>query len=553
MLGMDSMDVARRVVAELIAGGVQHVVLAPGSRSAPLVYALAEAAHALEVLVRIDERSAGFTALGLAIGSSAPVAIVTTSGTAVGNLLPAVMEANHAAVPLLVISADRPAELRGTGANQTTDQVDIFGPQVRFAADLPAGEDPKGAVLTGLDAAQGRLAGVPAGPVHLNLAFREPLTPALDGSGYTPMKAPQAVRAALETVIPQHLQPARNSRTVVLAGHGAGAQAELFARRHRLPLLAEPSSNARFGPNAVGPYRLLLPHFDALIERVVVFGRPTLSRPVTALLNRAELPRAIYLPQTVAWFEPGKRSEQIIDDWNALGDFSGAGPHGWLEAWQAAGIQAESALDDVLSNAGEAGLNGLLLARELWKRPANLIVGSSNPIRDLDLAARPRSETPRVHANRGLAGIDGTISTASGMALATGKPSRLLLGDLTFLHDAGGLLLPRKERVPDLQIVVLNDSGGGIFTLLEHGVLAGKAKYQAAVERFFGTAHDAELAGLAAAYGLDYQLISTAAELAEALQAPIRGRSVLEVRTERSALRGLHEQLRTAVDAAVSS
>ena len=546
------MDSARGAIAALIAGGVQQVVLSPGSRNAPLVYAVAEAGAALEAVVRVDERSAGFTALGLAVGSGAPTAVLTTSGTAVGNLLPAVMEADHAGVPLLVLSADRPEELRGTGANQTTDQVDLFGSHVRFAVDVAAGDDPRAAVQTGLDAAQGHLQGVPAGPVQLNFGFREPLTPALDGSGYLPMKAPQAVRSAVETVIPQHLEPGRQHRTVVLAGHGAGPQAELFARRHRLPLLAEPSSNARFGPNAIGPYRLLLPHFEALVERVVVFGRPTLSRPVAALLDRSDLPRALYLPRPVAWFEPGRRSERIIDGWNELGEFAGAGPQGWLEAWLAAGIQAESALDEVLGEAMGEQPSGLLLAREIWKRPEHLVIGSSNPIRDADLAARPRSESPRVHANRGLAGIDGTISTASGLALGSGKPSRLLLGDLTFLHDAGGLLLPRGERVPDLQIVLLNDSGGGIFSLSEHGSLGIQEGYRTAVERFFGTPHDARMSALAEAYGVDYRLIGTVAELVEMLQAPVRGRSVVEIRTERTALRGLHDQVKTAVDAAVA-
>lgn len=542
------MESARRVVEALIRGGVQHVVVSPGSRNAPLVYALAEAQQAIHVVVRIDERSAGFTALGLAIGSSSPVAVLTTSGTAVGNLLPAVMEADHAGVPLLVLSADRPEELRGTGANQTTDQIDLFGSHVRFAADVAAGDLPEPAVRTGLDAALGRLDGVATGPVQLNFAFRDPLTPALDGSDFRPLKSSQPVDAAIETIIPQHQESEHRYRTVVLAGHGAGPQAELFARRHGLPLLAEPSSNARFGPNAVGPYRLLLEHFEALIERVVIFGRPTLSRPVAALMNRADLPRALYLPRPVTWFEEGKRSEQIISDWAALSEFTGSGSASWLEIWLAAQIQAEAALDDAL---GEE-LSGLRLARELWSSSENLVIGSSNPIRDADLAGRPRSESPRVHANRGLAGIDGTISTATGIALATARPTRLLVGDLTFLHDVGGLLLPRGEQVPDLQIVVLNDSGGGIFTLLEHGTLGDEPAYQAAVERYFGTAHDAELASLAAAYGLEYQLVSSTEQLVEMLQAPVSGRSVLEIRTERTALRGLHDRVRAAISAALT-
>ncbi|MFI5086014.1 MAG: 2-succinyl-5-enolpyruvyl-6-hydroxy-3-cyclohexene-1-carboxylic-acid synthase, partial [Actinomycetales bacterium] len=296
-----SMDSARLAVEALTAGGVRFVVVAPGSRSAPMAYALAEAEAAgrLELLVRIDERSAGFTALGLAQASGLPAAVLTTSGTAVGNLMPAVMEANHAGVPLLVLSADRPAELRGTGANQTTDQLDLFGSHVRFAVDVPAGESPVKAIRTGLSAASGRLPGVPAGPVQLNLAFRDPLTPELDGSdwrllepvpGGVPGGEPGAdsVPGAAHPADSGAAHPADSgtgtgtgagsgpgagsgngpgSRTVVLAGHGAGPSAELFARSLGLPLLAEPSSNARYGPNAVGPYRLLLEHFGPLIGK----------------------------------------------------------------------------------------------------------------------------------------------------------------------------------------------------------------------------------------------------------------------------------------------
>src|SRR6185312_9522361 len=331
------MDAARYVVDALERAGVRHVVVAPGSRSAPLVYALAEAEAdgRLASHVRIDERVAGFTALGLALGSGEAAAVVTTSGTAVGNLLPAVMEANHAAVPLVVLSADRPEELRGTGANQTTVQLDIFGEHVRFATDVPAGTDPSSAVATALTAALGRLPDIPAGPVQVNLAFRDPLTPALDGSEWerllpvvdapdAPMMddggpssavpaagalagagdavaaegdgavwdggdgveealaaAAEAAAMAAAAAVPDAALPGTSHRTVVVAGHGAGPEAEFFARLLGLPLLAEPSSNARFGPNAIGPYRLMLEQFgpDSAqpIQRVVLFGRPTLS------------------------------------------------------------------------------------------------------------------------------------------------------------------------------------------------------------------------------------------------------------------------------------
>ncbi len=586
---LDSIDAARLAVKALVDGGVRHVVLAPGSRSAPMAYALAEAEEAgrIELQVRIDERVAGFTALGLALGSGEPAAVLTTSGTAVGNLLPAVMEANHAAVPLLVLSADRPEELRGTGANQTTIQPDIFGEHVRFAADIPAGVNPAPAISTALSAARGRLPGTPAGPVQLNLAFRDPLTPALDGSGwdspqtvYAPAEETEAFRPgggpldldeaeplgakgpARERIAPpagspqfQPVDTGTKHRTVVIAGHGAGSSAEFFARSLGLPLLADPTSNARYGPNSVGPYRLLLEHFgpdsSQPIERAVVFGRPTLSRPVATLLARPDIKRALYLPRPVAWFMEGRRAEKPITDWNELTEFAGNGPTGWLEAWQDAARAAEVALDGVLGAAQD--LTGLHVAREVWARtPGNLVLGSSNPVRDADLAGRPQPvPAADVYANRGLSGIDGTVSTATGIALATGRPTRVLLGDLTFLHDAGALLLGPGEREADLQLVVLNDGGGGIFSLLEHGVLGRKPGYAAAVERLFGTPQAADIAALAAGYGLSHRLITTTADLAAALAEPPAGRSILEIPASRPGLQELHASVKTAITDAV--
>lgn len=562
-----SMIAARIVIRGLIRAGVRFVVVAPGSRNAPLNYALAEAGQQdpgrITALVRIDERSAGFTALGLALASGHPVAVVTTSGTAVGNLMPAVMEADHAGVPLLVLSADRPAELRGTGANQTTDQVNLFGSHVRFAADLQAGSNPDVAVCKAVDAASGRLEGVPCGPVHLNIAFREPLTPHLAGtvSSEVDDAAARTVGVAVmdTATVPAPIIPSPGLGivsaglgpccTVVLAGHGAGPEAEAFARALDLPLLAEPSSGARFGLQAVGPYRLLLKHFVDRIERLVVFGRPTLSRPVAALLARRDLPRALYLPCPASWFTPGRRSEQMIGSLPELARFAGRGPVGWAEDWRVAGRQATLVMDELLDAEAAAGrLSGLLLAREVWRRtPGMLMLGSSNPIRDVDLAASPGERAPRVFANRGLAGIDGTLSTASGLALGVAGPVRVLMGDLTLLHDAGGMLLPRGEAEPDVQAVVLNDGGGGIFSLLEHGALAEQPGYREPVERFFGTAHDADLAALATAYGWGHCSVRDATELASALDAPICGRSLLELPVRRSELRSLHQRLEAVV------
>ena len=544
----------------MVDGGVEYVVVSPGSRSAPMAYALAEASAAgrVELLVRIDERSAGFTALGLALSTGSPAAVLTTSGTAVGNLMPAVMEANHAAVPLVVLSADRPEELLGTGANQTTIQLDLFGEHVRFAADVPAGASPLRAVETALSAATGAFSDVAPGPVQLNLAFRDPLVPA-PGEGLPPVAGRQKFRIGTEPLT-MELAPAAASleerRTVVLAGHDAGPVAEAFARAHGLPLLAEPSSNARFGPNAVGPYRLLLPHFGAdaaqPIERVVLFGRPTLSRPVASLLARADVPSALYQPVPVAWYEPGRRTELPLESLADLAEFAGRGPSDWLDTWLLAGSAAQHAVDGIL--AAGPGATGPSVGALVWGNArGQLVLGSSNGIRDVDLAGLPGAgPAATVYANRGLAGIDGTISTATGIALGGRQETTLLLGDVTFLHDVGGLLLGAGEAMPDLRIVVLNDAGGAIFDLLEHGAVREAGSYADAVERLFGTPHSVDIAALAAAYGVGHCSVSTTAGLAEALAAPVAGRSIVEVRTDRAGLRDLHARIKAAVSVAVS-
>jgi 2-succinyl-5-enolpyruvyl-6-hydroxy-3-cyclohexene-1-carboxylate synthase len=550
---------ARIAVGVLVDGGVQHVVVSPGSRSAPMAYALAEASAEgrVELLVRIDERSAGFTALGLALSTGSPAAVLTTSGTAVGNLLPAVMEANHAAVPLVVLSADRPDELRGTGANQTTVQPDLFGEQVRFAADVPAGADPARAIRTGLSAATGAFPDLPPGPVQLNLAFRDPLVPS-PGEELPAAAVRQRYRIGTEPLI-MNLPPASaglpERRTVVLAGHDAGPVAEAFARAHGLPLLAEPSSNARFGPNAVGPYRLMLEHFglgSAMpVERVVLFGRPTLSRPVAALLARTDVPSALYQPVPVAWFEPGRRTELPLENLADLAEFAGRGAPDWLDTWLLAGSAAQHALDGILS--ADPAATGPSVASLVWKHSGGqLLLGSSNGIRDVDLAGLPAPEpAATVYANRGLAGIDGTISTATGLAIGGRQETTVLLGDVTFLHDAGGLFLGSGEEQPQLRIVVLNDSGGAIFDLLEHGAVREAGTYGDAVERLFGTPHTVDLSALAAAYGVGHSAVSTTAGLAEALARPIEGRTIVEVRTDRHNLRALHGRIKEAVAAAV--
>jgi 2-succinyl-5-enolpyruvyl-6-hydroxy-3-cyclohexene-1-carboxylate synthase len=552
---LNALETARLILTELIDLGVRDAVLAPGSRSAPFAYALAELdqRHLVRVHVRTDERVAGFTALGLSLSTHRPVPVITTSGTAVGELLPAVMEASHAGAQLIVLSADRPDELRGTGANQTTVQPGMFANFVRDSLDIPAG--PSGtSFLTGIRGALAAAAGTssaPAGPLHLNVAFRDPLAPA---PGWTPAQNSAALDrtqaehpdgtldAVVEPTDPlgaEGLDATEGAggiverRTVVVAGHGAGEAAAFFAQRHRLPLLAEPSSNARFGPNAIAAYRILLPRFSERIERVVVIGRPTLSRPVAALINRTDIERALYLPVPAPWFEPGRRAEQQISSLTELGAFAGQGPEGWLESWQDAGADADARIHSLLASE-ESRLSGMHIADAVWEASdGNLVIGASNIIRDMDLVAAADWHPVDVYANRGLAGIDGTVSTAMGIALGSGIPTRVVLGDLTFLHDAGTLAAVPGEPRPCLQVVVLNDGGGRIFGLLEHGTV-GRADAGAApsVERFFGTPHTVDLGALCAGYGVRHTRVTCAEELFAALDAPLDGVSVVEIPVE---------------------
>jgi 2-succinyl-5-enolpyruvyl-6-hydroxy-3-cyclohexene-1-carboxylate synthase len=268
------------------------------------------------------------------------------------------------------------------------------------------------------------------------------------------------------------------------------------------------------------------------------------------LLAREEVESVIYQPVPVAWYREGRRRETPLETLPELAEFAGRGSSGWLDAWLLAGAAAQHALDGVLE--GEAAANGPAVGAAVWEHArGKLVLGSSNGIRDVDLAGQPSADPiATVYANRGLAGIDGTLATATGIALGSGRETTVLLGDVTFLHDVGGLLLGQGEPVPDLRIVVLNDAGGAIFGLLEHGAVEESGAYGTAVERLFGTPHSVDLSALAAAYGVGHQTVTTTTELADALRAPLKGRSIVEVRVDRTGLRGLHARIKESVSAA---
>ena len=537
---------ASAVVAELVGRGVTEVVLAPGSRSAPLALAVhAEAvAGRVRLHVRTDERAAAFLALGLAKGSGLPVAVITTSGTAVGNLLPAVMEAHHSRVPLLLVTADRPAGLVGTGANQTTHQPGIFGVFVRDELDVDAAAEPgswTAGTAAAVAAASGSLSGYP-GPVHVNVALPEPLV--VLGPPDAPDAAGPVIRqagaAAAGVAVPQPAAPAEGQsvelpagpRTVVVCGdarQAEGVAALAFAEAAGVPLLAEPSSLARGGANALRCGRLLLgTSLGDRVERVVMFGHPTLSRPVTRLLTRADVD-LIVVGAGPGTPNPGWRARQTVSAvaWPASAD--GATDSAWLQEWRAADAACGERVDALLE--GLDYVSGPAVASTVLAAAGGRIValGNSMAIRDADLAPVP--DVPqRVYANRGLSGIDGTLSTAVGLALASGEPVTLLCGDLSFVHDANALAIGPGEPRPDLRIVVADDAGGAIFSTLEYG----RQEFAAGFERVFATPTGVDPVALATGYGIPARRVAGLAELAAALAVPVHGIEVLVVGVDRA-------------------
>jgi 2-succinyl-5-enolpyruvyl-6-hydroxy-3-cyclohexene-1-carboxylate synthase len=533
----DSSRCAQLVVTELLGAGVQEVVLSPGSRSAPLAYELFEADKIglLRLHVRIDERTAGFLALGLAKASERPVAVVTTSGTAAANLHPAVLEAFHSHLPLVAMTADRPRAARHAGGNQTTDQAGLFARHVRAETQIDdAPSTPRswrfelGRVLT---AATGARSGTP-GPVHINLSFSEPLVPGVESAPIQPelLVTPRVTR-------PDPVDLPVGPQTLVVAGAlspSAGAAARAFAEQADLPLLAESVSNARGGPNALATGRLLLrTGLGEEIERVIMFGHPTLARPVLRLLGREDVELVVVTP-TAEWIDPGTNA-RLVTDAVALD----RADDGWRDRWTEADEAMSARLAEVLD--GLAYLSGPVVAARLWAALGGadtLVIGSSSPVRDLDLAP-VSAAPPAVYANRGLAGIDGTISTAIGVGLVVERPTHALVGDETFLHDTTGLIVGRHEQRPDLRIVVANDNGGAIFATLEHGHPIQSGAY----ERIFGTPHDVDLARLATATGAGYRRVQTGEELAEVLVEPPLGIEVVEAVIDRRLRRVLDNEI----------
>ena len=539
---------ARVVVDELVRGGVRDVVLCPGSRNAPLAFALHDADRAgrIRLHVRIDERTAGYLAIGLAVAEGAPVCVAMTSGTAVANLGPAVVEANYARVPLIVLSANRPYELLGTGANQTMEQLGYFGTQVRENISLGLAEASpermnefnaqwRSATCRVLVAATGsRTAN--AGPVQFDIPLREPLVPDRDqdpSTSYAPQGRPggKPWTYTPPVTFDQPLDIDLTPDTVVIAGHGAGVHPNLAA----LPTVAEPTAPPAENPLHPMALPLLRP------QQVIMLGRPTLHRPVSALLADSSVP--------VFALTTGPRWPDVSGNSQATGTravTNGEPNPAWLRRCAAVNGQANDAVRGQLeAHPLTTGLHVAASVADALREGDQLVLGASNPVRDVALVGlNARGIT--VRSNRGVAGIDGTVSTAIGAALAhdrTGGRTVALIGDLTFVHDSSGLLIGPTEPSPrHLTIVVSNDNGGGIFELLEQG----DPRFSDVSSRIFGTPHDVDVGALCRAYHVESRQIEVD-DMAGALDEPFDGMRVLEVKADRSSLRALHASIKAAL------
>jgi 2-succinyl-5-enolpyruvyl-6-hydroxy-3-cyclohexene-1-carboxylate synthase len=537
------------LVDELVRCGLTDVVLAPGSRSAPLALAVYEHSR-VRLHVRIDERSAAFLALGMAKRSGRPVAVVCTSGTAAANFHPAVVEAHESGVPLLVLTADRPPELRETGANQTIDQVKLYGSAVRWSCEVGTPDERPGMVAywRSLVSRAWHVALDPdPGPVHLNLAFREPLIPDGDESWCEPLDGDATgswtkVRAATPGSV-LHVPPTR--RGVLVVGDGAVNVKRYVAAASMAgwPVLAEPNGNARYGDHALSAHHFLLgvPEF---VERhrpevVVTLGKPGLSRPLLSFLRRAE-EHVVVTPSLSRWPDPVRSATQVAQEAEIP---VVSGDDAWLKGWRTADLVARNAVDAVLDESAE--VSEPRLARDLASAMPGgslLLAAASMPIRDLDQTMHPRRGV-RILANRGASGIDGLVSTAVGAALMHGNRAYALLGDLAFLHDQNGLVIGPQDHRPDLALVVVNNAGGGIFSLLPQAAFADP------FERVFGTPHGVDIASVAAAHGVPYARLESMDGLSKALAG--EGLRIVEARTDRAANAALHARMRDAAHEAV--
>lgn len=584
---------ARLLVDELARAGMTRACVAPGSRSTALALAVAErrdvVAHVLT-----DERSMGFFALGLARSLREPVALVCTSGTAAANLLPAAVEASLGGGALVLLTADRPPELRDCAAPQTIDQIGMFGSHARWAADVPILDCTVTSARV-LRSLASRAAAVATqgegGPVHLNVGLREPFVDASFPSNAPPEEAARAdgrpftdCAAATGLADADVLQLAERLRAIprgviVCAGRSLPA-AEIVALASALgwPVLADPLSGLRLGDhdrsNVVDAIEPLLRDENLRAQlrpdAILRFGLTPASRSVQRWMEES-WPAQHIVVATEKWPDPVRAASLIVHADAAtlcreLCSALSAPPHedalAWRQLWTALSAASRAALDDGLQHA-ETLLDGVVIREVVAQLPlgARLMVGNSMPVRDADAFLPSDAKPLAVSANRGASGIDGVLSTALGMAATPGGPVALVIGDLSFLHDATALVYAARKRLPIL-VVVVNNDGGGIFSYLPlHDALTPSRDGAAAFERFFGTPHGTDLSQVAALGGGFFQRVEHREELAAAVAAALRaaanGPAILEVRTQRDASRAAQQSIvraaQTAAQAAAPS
>ncbi len=580
---MSHAETLRAMVAELAAAGVRDAVVCPGSRSTPLALAIASC-EAITTRVILDERSAGFFALGLARVSRRPVAVVVTSGTAVANLLPAVVEANLSRVPLVLLTADRPDEMQDRGAPQTIDQVRIFGTHAKWASQLPL-FDGEPATIAHVRSVAGRAVATawagPAGPVHLNVPFREPLLPdgplALTAADIPPTPATQrlAGRAVLDDAAIAGLvaRIGRTDRGLIVAGSDdePGLLDALAGLAHAtgFPILADPLSGLRTGPHdrsmvvaradllcRPGPW--LDGHQPGLVIRT---GAMPTSKPILQLLERAQ-PELIVLDAAGGWREPALLPATFVhadaaDTASRLAGRLGTTPDtAWTSDWLAAERTADAAMTSWLAGLDEPfeGAPYPALADAL-PHGAVLWAGSSMPVRDMDTWLPSTDRVITVRSNRGANGIDGVISSALGAA-ATGAPTALVIGDVSFLHDVSALGTARQLGL-SLAIVLVDNDGGGIFSFLPQAQPAAAIPGTGLPEHYeqlFGTPHGTDMAAVVRAFGAGYREAGPRDLRAAIDDALARdGVNVVHLRTDRARNLALHREVAAAVQQALAA
>ena len=568
-------DFAATLVDEWLRAGVTDAVVAPGSRSSPLAIALVGEAR-MRTHFRLDERSAGFFAIGLSLSTDRPVVVVTTSGTASVELHPAVVEADLASVPLIVCTADRPPELREVAAPQTIDQQRLFGRSPRYFFDFGVPEEetrPQWRSFASRLVAEALSNPAGPGPVHANLPFREPFgaeagspPPGRDGGRpwHEVVAGPSVSSAALERLV----ELCRSaSRGIVVCGRGAYDRDAClaFSRAFGFPVLADSLAFPRLdGPGSVAAWEPIVKSAAALgtlrPDLVVHFGAPPASRPLSTWQSGfADQALHVLVDPYRRFSDPARRAGVVISaPVAALARAASEGQPGpaaagFLQAWMAAEEAAQGAIDEVLD--AERAASEPATARDLSVALAagsSLVVSSSMPIRDYDAFSRPRPGAARVFSNRGANGIDGVSSTALGVATGSGPgvPTVGLLGDLAFLHDLSALVSGEREIPVRPTYVVVDNGGGGIFSFLPYT----KALDNEVFERAFATPQSVDIATLARGFGCLVTEVEARAELGAAFKAASSSEEtgVVVVRTDRDRNLALHGEIDEAVEAAVS-